>query len=493
MKFYTNVQLLGNTFYSRGYENNKKFIKKENYNPTLFVSSIKKTQYKTIDGKYVSSIQPGSVVNCRKFIKKYENVEDFSIHGMDRYVYQYISDMYPEDEIEFDINKIKVYTIDIETTAEYGFPNISTANEEILLISIKDLYTKKVITWGRNPFDNTDPNVTYKEINSEYNLLADFIQWWSDEKNIPDVVTGWNIEYFDIPYLTRRMARILGDKYTYALSPWGSLKERNIFVEKTNRNHIVYDIGGVAQLDYLSLYKKFTYKSQESYALNYIAEVELGEKKLDHSEYETFKDFYTKNWTKFTAYNIKDVDLVDRLEDKMKLIELAITIAYSAKVNYSDVFYQVRVWDVMIYNYLKKKNIVVPPFTENDKDKKYSGAYVKEPIPGMYKWVLSFDLTSLYPSLIMQYNISPETLMEDKYPDVSIESVLGKKIQFQNLENTTVCANGSMYHTSKRGIFPEMVENIFKDRQYFKKKMLEEKSNLEKIENELSSRGVSFK
>ena len=139
--------------------------------------------------------------------------------------------------------------------------------------------------------------------------------------------------------------------------------------------------------------------------------MELGQKKLDHSEFETFKDFYTQGWQKFVEYNIIDVELVDRLEDKMKLIDLAITMAYDAKVNFRDVFYQVRMWDTIIYNYLREKNIVIPPKVKVDKDAKYAGAYVKEPVPGKYDYVVSFDLNSLYPHLIMQYAISPETLI----------------------------------------------------------------------------------
>ena len=149
------------------------------------------------------------------------------------------------------------------------------------------------------------------------------------------------------------------------MSPWGLVTEEETFI--AGRKHISYDIGGVSQLDYLDLYKKFTYKAQESYRLDYIASVELGQKKLDHSEFDTFKDFYTKGWQKFVEYNIIDVELVDRLEDKMKLIELALTMAYDAKVNYEDVFYQVRMWDTIIYNYLKRRNIVIPPKNRSNK------------------------------------------------------------------------------------------------------------------------------
>ena len=244
------------------------------------------------------------------------------------------------------------------------------------------------------------------------------------------------------------------------------------------RKNITYDIGGVTQLDYLDLYKKFTYKAQESYRLDYIASVELGQKKLDHSEFDTFKDFYTKGWQKFVEYNIIDVELVDRMEDKMKLIELAIVMAYDAKANYADVFSQVRMWDTIIYNYLKKRNIVIPPKERSDKDAKYAGAYVKEPIPGKYDWVVSFDLNSLYPHLIMQYNISPETIRETRHPSASVEGLLNQEIKIDG--DYAVCANGAQYRKDVRGFLPELMEKIYKDRTIYKKKMLEAKQQYEK-------------
>jgi len=246
------------------------------------------------------------------------------------------------------------------------------------------------------------------------------------------------------------------------------------------RNQITCDVGGVTQLDYLDLYKKFTYKAQESYRLDYIAEVELGQKKLDHSEFDTFKDFYTQGWQKFIEYNIVDVELVDRLEDKMKLIELALTMAYDAKVNYGDVFYQVRMWDNIIYNYLKKRDIVIPPKNRSSKNEKYAGAYVKEPIPGKYDWVVSFDLNSLYPHLIMQYNISPETLLDERHPMVTVDKILEEQITFEMYKDYAVCANGAMYRKDVRGFLPELMEKIYKDRTIYKKKMLAAKQEYEK-------------
>jgi DNA polymerase elongation subunit (family B) len=489
MRFYTNVQMVGDHFLVRGYENGKHFMTREKFYPTLFVPSNKKTKYKTLNGEYVGEVQPGTVRDCREFIKKYENVENFKIFGNTQYIYQYISEMYPEDEVKFDINKIKVTTLDIEVASENGFPDVESAAEEILLISIQDYSSKQIHTWGLGPFQNKQKNVIYKSFTNERDLLMDFINWWMVEDNTPEVVSGWNIELYDIPYLIRRLDRVLGEKLTKRFSPWGLVTEDEIYI--SGRKHISYDVGGISQLDYLNLYKKFTYKTQESYRLDYIAEVELGQKKLDHSEFDTFKDFYTKGWQKFVEYNIIDVELVDRLEDKMKLIELAVTMAYDAKANYSDVFSQVRMWDTIIYNYLKKRNIVIPPKEKSDKDSKYEGAYVKEPIPGMYDWVVSFDLNSLYPHLIMQYNISPETLLDERHPSVTVDKILNKDITFELYKDYAVCANGAMYRKDVRGFLPELMEKIYNERVIFKKKMLTaeqeyEKKKTKELEKEIS-------
>ena len=481
MRFYTNVQMVGDHFLVRGYENGKHFMTREKFNPTLFVPSNKKTKYQTLTGDYVEAVQPGSVRDCREFIKKYENVENFKIYGNTGYIYQYISEMYPEEEVKFDISKIKVTTLDIEVASENGFPDVESAAEEVLLITIQDYSSKQIRTWGLGPFQNNQKNVIYKSFQTERDLLMDFINWWMIEDNTPEVVTGWNVELYDIPYLVRRLDRVLGEKLMKRMSPWGLVTENEIYI--SGRRNISYDVGGVTQLDYLNLYKKFTYKAQESYRLDYIAEVELGQKKLDHSEFETFKDFYTKGWQKFCEYNIVDVELVDRLEDKMKLIELAITMAYDAKANYADVFSQVRMWDTIIYNYLKQRNIVIPPKERTDKDSKYAGAYVKEPIPGVYDWVVSFDLNSLYPHLIMQYNISPETLIDERHPTVTVDKILNEDLTFEMYKDYAVCANGAMYRKDVRGFLPELMEKIYNERVIFKKKMLAAEQEYEKTKN----------
>ena len=468
--------MIGNNFLVREVVNGKREIYKEEYSPTLFVKSNKKTKYKTLDGESVEPVKPGTVRDCREFFKKYDGVDGFKIFGNNRYIFQYLSDKYPQDEVKFDINQINLVTMDIEVKSEQGFPDPESCSEEMLTISLQDYATKQITTWGRKPYTPTQENVKYYHFDDEIEMLNSFLYHWS--KNPPDVITGWNVRLYDIPYLCGRISRIMGDKKCKLLSPWGLVSQDEIYI--SGRRYNVYDIAGMTTLDYLELYKKFTYKAQESYRLDYIASVELGQKKLDHSEFDTFKDFYTGNWKKFVDYNIIDVELVDRLEDKMKLIELALTMAYDAKVNYQDVMYQVRMWDTIIYNYLKKRNIVIPPKDTSDKNDKYAGAYVKEPIPGKYDWVVSFDLNSLYPHLIMQYNISPETLLETRHPSVTVDKILSQDITFELYKDSAVCANGAQYRKDKKGFLPELMEKMYAERVVFKKRMLQAKQQYEK-------------
>jgi len=475
MKFYKNVEQVGNKILVRAHENGNDVIYREEFKPSLFVSSNKQSDYKTLDGRNLRRVMPGTIADCRQFVQQYADVEEFEIHGNTRYLYQYINEKYSEDEIKFDSSLIRVFTMDIETAAENGFPNIESADQEILLISIRDSYTNRIIVWGSKSFSTEDRQVDYIHCDDEKKLLSCFLRWW--QENYPDVITGWNVQLFDIPYICRRLDRILGDKYTKLLSPWKLISDREIYIK--GRKQIAYDIPGIACLDYLELYKKFTYTNQESYRLDHIAFVELEQNKLDHSEFDTFKEFYTKDWNKFVEYNIHDVRLVDRLDDKMKLLELAFTMAYDAKVNYEDVYSQVRMWDNIIFIYLDKMKIAIPPKKDSRKDSQYAGAYVKEPIPGMYDWVVSFDLNSLYPHLIMQYNLSPETLLPRR-SSVNVDMLLDKKHDTSDLVGETLCANGTHYTTQHQGFLPKLMEKIYEDRTIYKKKMLAAKQQYEK-------------
>ena len=468
MQFYTNVFPFGDKMLVRGIDNGRPFNRKIDFFPTLYVPSKKDTsQWRTLDGQVVDEIKPGTIKETREFVKRYEEVQGFDIYGNTNYVCQYLSDTY-ESDIRFDMEKIRVFFIDIETATESGFPDMKMANEEILLITIKDSQSKQIVTFGSRPYENKRSDVKYIHCKDELNLLKEFVIFW--QQNYPDAITGWNTDFFDVPYLVRRIDRELGESFSKKLSPWGYINERKTFIKGNEEIH--YDIHGISQLDYLELYKKFTYQKQESYRLDYIAEQELGDKKKVNPGTD-FKDFYTNYWPDFVEYNIHDVELVDRLEDKMRLIELCLTMAYNAKINYEDVFSQVRMWDAIIYNHLRKKKIAIPAKTGSGKDAQFEGAYVKDPIVGLHKWVASFDLNSLYPHLIMQYNISPETLTEDKIP-CTVEKLLNQEVDttYAKRRDLSLTANGWCYRRDIKGFMPELMEKMYVDRSRFKKQML---------------------
>ena len=474
MKFYTSVEQAGNRLLVRGYNNGERYSVRVPFNPTLFLPTKNFSKWKTLEGECVEPHKFGSIAEARDFVKQYKEVPDFEIYGNTRFLYQYIAEQHPEKELKFDSSKIRIFNIDIETAAENGFPDIESADQEILAISIKDSFTGRITVFGARPYDNKDSMVDYMHFRSEESMLGAFLDYW--QANFPDVITGWNVQLFDMPYICNRINRILGEKFVKLLSPWKLVSQREIFIK--GRKQFAVDTLGISTLDYLELYKKFTYSNQESYRLDYICNVELGEKKLDHSEHDTFKEFYEKDWQKFIDYNIHDVRLVDKLEDKMKLIELAYTMAYDAKVNYEDVFSQVRMWDNYIYNELNKRSIAIPPKKEATKTEKYAGAYVKEPKPGFYDWVVSFDLNSLYPHLIMQYNISPETLRESRHPSASVEGILNQKVEIDKQYAT--CANGAQYRKDVHGFLPEMMKKMYDSRVIFKKRMIKAKQQYEK-------------
>ena len=474
--FYTNVQPHGNFIAIRGINSRgESFKSKTPYEPTLYVQSQKSQdpQWKTLEGKKVAAVKWGSMKDSRQAMKEYGG----DVFGIDQFQYSFISDQY-SGLIDYDLAKIKIAFIDIETSSEFGFPNIRQANEEVLAISIKMNGRFRVYACGDYVPSN---GVEYIHCMDEENLLERFISDWVAD--YPDIVTGWNSRFFDIPYLVNRIRRLLGEKAVNRLSPWGWFKETEISL-LGGRKQQVFDLVGLASIDYLDAYKKFMYVNQESYALNHIAYTELGEKKLDYSEASSLHELYKTNFQKFVDYNVHDVVLVERLEEKLKLMELIISLAYMAKCNYNDVFSPVKMWDCIIYNHLREQNIVIPPKSHEVKDSAYEGAYVKDPQVGRHKWVCSFDLNSLYPHLIMQYNISPETLKgthqnarkDSSCHHVMVESMLDMEMdtEFLKENDLTMTPNGSLYSRKKQGFLPALMEKMYTDRVKYKQLMIGE-------------------
>ena len=485
--FYTNVIEYKGKLLIRGVNNGQSYLSRINYSPKLYLPTKEQSKFKTLDGTNLKPKQFDTISKAKHFYSEYSTIPEYKIFGMNRYNYQFIGDEY-KDEIRWNKDYIKIFTLDIETTCEDGFPDPDTAKETIICITVKNHSNKQILTWGTGDFISKKTNVTYVKCQNEKHMLLEFLKFWC--KNHPDIVTGWNVKFFDIPYVMNRMRFIFDNDTINKMSPWNYVNADRIQLGKKNQQY--WNILGVSVLDYFDLYKKFTYVRQESYRLNYIAKVELGESKLDNP-YETFKDFYTKDYQKFVEYNIQDVELVDKLEDKMKLIELCLTMAYEAKVNYTDVYSQVRCWDTIIYNHLLKKNIMIPPREDHDKDTQYEGAYVKDPQLGLHNWIVSFDLNSLYPHLIMQYNLSPETLVGVQPKNMGVENYLNEKfnLQWAKDKNVTVAPNGSMYRRDKQGFLPELMEKMYGDRVVFKKKTIEAKKEFQKTKDPIYKNEIS--
>jgi len=490
--FYTNVQSLGGRILYRGVMDGKRVKQRIEYSPSLYIPSKKVTQYNTLNGEYLDRKRFDGINEAREYVKRFNGVAGgVKIYGNTRYEYAFIADQHQE-MIDWEQDKILVGYIDIEVGSENGFPDPYVATEPITAICIQ--YSNgQTYVFGIGDYDkskdqvNDTTNVTYVKCKDEWSLCKQFMALWIEK--CPDVLTGWNTKFFDIPYIVNRFRKILGEDETKKLSPWNYISERKTIIN--GRQLIAYSLVGVESLDYIELYKWYAPggKSQESYRLDNIAQVELGEGKLSYDEFDNLHQLYKFDYQKYIEYNIKDVRLVIRLEDKLKLVELALTLAYDTKCNYEDVFAQTRMWDSMTYSYLLNKGIIVPPRETQDKDGMFEGAYVKEVQVGLHDWVASFDLNSLYPHLMMQYNISPETLIEphDYTPEmrevissgVSVDKLLTKSVNLSNLTDCTITPNGQFFRTDKTGFLPAMMEEMYEDRKKFKKLMLQAKQEYE--------------
>ena len=471
MKFYTSVYQRGDKIYVCGYENGKRVEFIEKYKPYVFVPK-KEGFYRTLDGKPVDKLQFDSISEAKDFVEKYKEVSNFDFYGLTNYQYVFMYDYYP-GEIQYDPSLVSVVTIDIECAADEGFPNIQKADKEITAICLRK--NGKSVVFGCGEFETTDPDVVYVRCKDEPNLLDKFLKVWNHPSWKPDIITGWNIEFFDIPYLVNRIKLVLGEAEAKKLSPWKMLEEKE--VEFKGKQNQTFSPIGIAVLDYYQLYRKFSFGNQESYKLDYIAQVEIGERKVDYSEYGNLLELYKKNFQKFIEYNIYDCALVDKLDAKLKFIEQVMALAYDAKVNYHDTMTTVRPWDVIIHNYLLDRRVVIPQFEVDHSPFELVGGYVKEPRIGLNKWVVSFDLNSLYPHLIMQYNISPETFKGKASGMPSIDKMLEGK--FKSMYDLSYAANGCMYDNEKQGFLPALMEKMYNDRVEYKQKMIEAKKRYE--------------
>lgn len=488
-KFYTNVQAVGNNILYRGIADGKRVKAKIPYQPSLFEVAKKPTEFKSLTGEYLQEIQFAKMRDARAYSRQFEGVSGKTIYGNTRFEYTYIAGQHKK-MVDWDFSHVLIGIIDIEVGSENGFPDPYKAEQPVTAIALKYI-GGHMFVFGCGDYE-VKGKERYMKCNDEVQLLKMFLKLWSEK--CPDALTGWNTKFFDVPYLVNRIRKILGDDEVVKLSPWNMIRERKTHV--MNREQIVYELVGVGDLDYLELYKWYSPngKSQESYKLDNIANVELGKKKLSYDDYDNLHDLYKRNFQLFIEYNIVDVELIEEMDDKLKLLELALTLAYDTKTNYDDVFAQTRMWDALTYNHLLNQNIIVPPKVIQEKSDAFEGAYVKEPQVGLHNWVASFDLNSLYPHLMMQYNISPETLIDPRnYTDemrsilsqgVSVERLLNQQVDLSGLDGVTITPNGQFFRTDVQGFLPAMMVEMYEDRKKFKKMMLVEQQNYENEKDE---------
>jgi DNA polymerase elongation subunit (family B) len=448
------------------------------WNPTVFVSDNtgSNSTYIGMNGECIKPVKPGTIVETKDFVKKYNDVDGFEIFGQLNYVLQFLGERYPW-EIVPETSKLSIWSIDIETRiGDDAFPEPSLAACEIVLITIQNVNTGRCYTFGCKPYNGTDTK--YIQCKNETELLKAFISFW---KYIdPDIITGWNIETFDIPYIANRIENILGEGESSKLSPWGICKIDKLYVK--GNEEVVCSIAGVSILDYLALYKKFTYIKRESYGLKFIAEEELGHTKLDLPGFN-FNDNIDNHWEQFTKYNIVDTMLVSELDNKLKLIDVAIALAYKSKINFEDVFSPVKLWDALIVNTLMAEKVVVPQRKSIVK-REIEGGYVKEPKIGFYGWMVSLDATSLYPSIMQSLNISPETYL-GRYP-ITLDQTLNDNSILKTITNgQDVCISsiGAMFKRDKQGHVPKLITELMTERKSTKKNMLNLESEYEKTKD----------
>lgn len=475
-RFYTSVLRMGSNILYRGYDNGKQVKLRIPFKPKLYVTGDSPSEWKTLDGTSVVEMQFESMTEATEFNKKYSDVSNFKVYGNTNYVAQFITENFP-NKIKYDRDLVRVLNIDIEVASDQGFPEPAEAAHPIISIAIRK-NDGNYWVWGLNDYTPTREDVLFIKCDNEIDLVRKFVDHF--QQYSPDVITGWNTRFFDVPYIINRCVRLFGDDTLLKrLSPWGAVRERKTKINgKENQEYI---IEGVEQLDYLEVFRKFTYNTlgqQESYRLDHIAHVVLGERKLSYEEHGNLFTLYKEDYQKFIDYNIKDVELVHKIDEKLDLISLILTMAYKAGVNYNDTLGTTNIWDCIIYRVLTEQKIVVPPKTEKPKTP-YPGGYVKDPQVGSHDWVTSFDLNSLYPNIIVQYNMSPETVIDGLDVRASVDSFLDGSCVVDG-EGFSLAPTGVRFSHDRKGVVPTIIEQYSAERKVIKREMLDAEKELQK-------------
>lgn len=491
-EFYLAVEQMGSTLYERyinseGIEQNRTI----EYAPTMFQHAKigDDSPYKDIYGKTCVPKKFNTIKEARDWMKRMKDVGMEAL-GMDDFRLAYLSDTY-KGEIEYDREQVRIGVLDIEVSAP-EFPDPREAKYPIDAIThydsiedkffVYDLLTGDMPEWDKSLVSLEDISqddihkIEYRSFTTEKALLSAYLKDW--KQRTPVIVSGWNSDRFDIAYIITRYLNIFGKNVVRHFSPFGKVSEKTT-TDNYGNEQLGYEIAGVAQLDGMALYKKFSFTPQPSYALGAVAEFETGKSKMEY-EGALNKLKGLDNQT-YITYNIIDVIRVLDIDSKRNFLELVLSVAYYAKISFNSVLSPLKTWDAIIFNSLKEDKIVIP---ENRKHVKtpYEGAYVKEPVISNYLYIISFDLTSLYPSIIRQVNISPETIVGSFDVRPLAEYIAGTAPRPS--EEYSCSPNGWMFSREKLGVIPVEIKKVFDQRKMWKKRMMAGERNLELIKHE---------
>tara|TARA_Y100000310_G_C20702883_1_gene831618 strand:+ start:9672 stop:12311 length:2640 start_codon:yes stop_codon:yes gene_type:complete len=408
---------------------------------------------------------------------------------------QFLIDQYHQqnDSLDFSQFPIKFVFIDIETYSPNEFPSPEKAKDTINVITCYDSITQKFYTWGLGDWKHSRDDVIYVSCVSERELLVKFIDWI--KKDPPDILSGWNSELFDIPYIINRVMKVLGEDSARELSPVQTIYSRDL-VSQFGKYNTRWHIKGMSCVDYLDVYKKFSQGLRQSYKLDDIAEHELNQKKVDYGD-QSLAELSQSDWQTFVDYNIQDVNLLVRMEEKLRYLELLRMLAYTGLTPFENAMGTLNVITGAGVIEARKQNMIVPTFVKPVRDTgKFEGAYVGEPKRGFQDYIISFDVNSLYPNVMISLNLSPETKM-GKFEIQSDGKVLLTKAKgkpntltkenlYKGVKEAQLSVSRAqvLFSQKNKGIFPQIVDNFYKERVKIRREMNKYKRQLASLEKD---------
>lgn len=458
-----------------------------NFPITLYLKSEKGGDALSIYGDELKTYHFDSIFDAKEWMKKFEDVDGVKVYGNDDWSQQFIRHIYGDCFKAPPLHLMKIISIDIEVEHSHGFPEPSLASNEVLSVSIQ-VFGDKSYTLGTKVLEQQVEETIYIKCENEYDLLNQTIEMV--RKISPDVITGWNLISFDTLYLAKRINAVLGEGHAERLSPYYG-KAKNLVRIKNNWETGIEEctITGVNTIDYLEVYKKFMPEKLESYRLDFVAAHEKVGRKIDYSEFDnSLMKLYHGNYPKFVLYNAVDNKLIELLEEKLGLLELAFSVGALTRSKLKDTLATVKPWDNLIYHMALSEGKQIPPRNSNFKVP-YAGGYVKDPVPGLYKWPVTFDLTSLYPSIVRLLNMSPETIVSAPTGNEElVQATLDGKVKPQEQlggEDYCYAINGTKYRRDIDGIIAKAMKFVFEERQRVKNQMKDKKRELERLKEKL--------